>query len=356
MAQYNFDAVQSFDINNSSYAGELALPYIAPAILAADTIANGYVTVHENVKFKAVMKKLSNNSAIVRSASCDFDTVGGELDLDEVVLQVTELMASEQLCKKDFRNDWEALQTGRGLINDRIPPNFETFLLQFLAAKVQEDIEKSIWGGNFDASDSSLSGGGEHATSFDGIFHHIVDAAASLGNDHQVAGAFTANADGTTGVLTHLDDVVNNAPSTLQNDSQAVIYMSRKTGFLLQRALGGFVDRVSVAGVAGSGESQSPTASAAQGLANSGILTGGFVGNYMGIPIIMPAGCPNDTILMANPGNLHFGCDLATDQIEAKVVDMSLTDASDNVRVAMRFSGGTQIGHAADISVARRTS
>ena len=87
MAKYNFDAVSSFDINSSSYAGELALPYIAPAILAADTITNGFVTVHENIKFKAVMKKLSNNSAIVRAASCDFDSVSGELDLDEVGLQ-----------------------------------------------------------------------------------------------------------------------------------------------------------------------------------------------------------------------------------------------------------------------------
>lgn len=47
---------KSLDINSSSYAGELALPYIAPAILSADTIANGYITVHENVKFKAVLK------------------------------------------------------------------------------------------------------------------------------------------------------------------------------------------------------------------------------------------------------------------------------------------------------------
>ena len=29
---------------------------------------------------------------------------------------------------------------------------------------------------------------------------------------------------------------------------------------------------------------------------------------------------------------------------------MTLTDASDNVRVAMRFSGGTQIGSLADVS------
>jgi len=343
MAKYNFDAVKSFDINSSSYEGELALPYIAPAILAADTIANGFVTVHENIKFKAVMKKLSNASAIVRAASCDFDTVGGELDLNEVVLSVTELQAAEQLCKKDFRSDWEAMQTGRGLINGRIPPNFETFLLQFLAAKVQEDIEKSIWAGNFSPTDSVVDGTGATTTSFDGIFHHLVDG--TPGNDVECAGAFTADGHGTTGVLTHLDSVVNDAPSVVQNDSNACLYMSRKTGFLLQRALGGFITNIGT------------PADQAVGQTGAGAyLNSGMQANYMGITIKMPAGCPDDAILYANKENLHFGCDLATDQIEAKVVDMSLTDASDNVRVAMRFSGGTQVGHVADTSVARRTS
>ena len=47
-------------ISSSSYAGELALPYIHAALLTGDTIANRYVTVKENVKFKAVLKKLSS--------------------------------------------------------------------------------------------------------------------------------------------------------------------------------------------------------------------------------------------------------------------------------------------------------
>ena len=35
---------------NSNYAGTAALPYVAPAILSGDTIANGYVEVLENVR------------------------------------------------------------------------------------------------------------------------------------------------------------------------------------------------------------------------------------------------------------------------------------------------------------------
>ena len=136
---------KSLDINSSSYAGELALPYIAPAILAADTIANGYVTVHENVKFKAVLKKLSNASEIIDAYGCDFSANAGDLDLDEVVLTPTELKVNQELCKGDFRSDWEAMATGRTLMGDRLPPNFEAFLLQFLAGKVSEGVERAIW-------------------------------------------------------------------------------------------------------------------------------------------------------------------------------------------------------------------
>ena len=110
---------KSLDINSSSYAGELALPYIAPAILSADTIANGYVTVHENVKFKAVLKKLSNAQEIIDAYGCDFSANANDLDLDEVVLTPTELKVNQELCKGDFRSDWEALQTGRSLMGDR---------------------------------------------------------------------------------------------------------------------------------------------------------------------------------------------------------------------------------------------
>ena len=43
-----------------TYAGVAAArPYVSAAILAADTIANGYVSVLENVHSKAVLRKFS---------------------------------------------------------------------------------------------------------------------------------------------------------------------------------------------------------------------------------------------------------------------------------------------------------
>lgn len=316
---------KSLDINSSSYAGELALPYIAPAILSADTIANGYITVHENVKFKAVLKKLSNAAEIIDAYGCDFSANANDLDLDEVVLTPTELKVNQELCKGDFRSDWEALQTGRSLMGDRLPPNFETFLLQFLAGKVSEGVERAIWQGNFNATTGAATGG--IAPHFDGIWHLVKDGNASLAHSEDFADAIDA-----ADVLGRVDAVVAGGSSAVLNNSDAKIFMSRKTLYLFQRALGG---TITTSGAA-------PT--------QGGILTGVVPTSYMGYEIIAPSGFPNDCILFTTIDNLHFGCNLATDQIEATLVDMTLTDASDNVRVAMRFSGGTQIGNLADVS------
>jgi hypothetical protein len=317
-------------INSSSYAGELALPYIAPAILAADSIANGYITLKENVKYQAVLKALSGGS--IQAATCDFTDGETDLELDEVILAVTNLMVNEQICKADFRSDWEALQTGRGFINDQLPPNFETFLLQYLAARVAESIERNMWHGNYNETNGGTSGGNA-VTAFTGILAHIV--AGTPGAETTVAGTFTPDAQA-TGILTHLNTLVNNAPFTIQNNSNSVIMMSKRSLFLLQRAMAGL-------------------------LTTSGGYSPTFVGEnrpttFLGFPIVTPAGFPNDTLVMSYVGNLFFGTDLTSDYNQAVVVDMTQTDASDNVRIAMRFTGGTQVGHLSDISVVRRSS
>jgi hypothetical protein len=54
------------------------------------------------------------------------------------------------------------------------------------------------------------------------------------------------------------------------------------------------------------------------------------------------------TIVAAQPSNLFVGVDANSDFAEVRVVDMTLTDASDNVRMAMRYRVGVQIGILAD--------
>ena len=159
-----------------TYAGELALPYIHAALLSGDTIANRYVTVKENVKFKAVLKRLASAN-LIQAHSCNFGVGTSTLTLDEQVLTVTDLKTNLEVCKEQFANDWEAMQTGRGFINDVIPANFADFLLTYLAAKISEQIEFNLWVGNFSGSVGGASG----YTAFNGLLKQIADAKGAPG-------------------------------------------------------------------------------------------------------------------------------------------------------------------------------
>ena len=81
----------------TTYAGEFAGKYVSAALLSADTIENGGITVKPNVKYKEVMKKLATD-AIVKDATCDFaDT--STVTLTERILQPEEFQVNLELCK-----------------------------------------------------------------------------------------------------------------------------------------------------------------------------------------------------------------------------------------------------------------
>ena len=64
----------------------------------------------------------------------------------------------------------------------------------------------------------------------------------------------------------------------------------------------------------------------------------------------------DDALLAARPDNLFFGTDLTSDHNSATFIDMTGMDGSDNVRIAYRYTGGTQIGVASDVSLVSRYS
>lgn len=341
MSLYKFG--ENATVGVGTYAGEAARPYVSAAILSADTIANGYVSVLENVHSKAVLRKFSG-AAIQPNDDCAFSTpASGQLALGEAILATTALKINEQVCNESLRATWEGTQM-RGQ-NSAAPADFTTFVAQYVAAKTAESIEGNLWQGNYDADGTGT--GTATYTAFDGLCEVIKDAASGLGYNGTAAGAFTADANGTTGVLTHLDAVVNNAPSVVQSDNASTIYVSRKTLFLLHRAMAGLsifqkngTDTTGYAAAA-----FSPT----------------FVGenrplSYLGFNIVAPAGMPNDTIVFANPNQLYFGTDLLTDHIGAAILNLRDVTGDDVTRVIMQFSGGTQIVDAGSIAAVRRTS
>ena len=296
----------------TTYAGEFAGKYISAALLSADTIEGGGITVKPNVKYKEVMKTLSTN-ALVKDAACDFADQS-TVTLAERVLQPEEFQVNLELCKKDFHNDWEAVQMGYSAF-DSLPPSFADFLIGHIAAKVAQKTEENIW-----------QGAAATAGEFDG-FTALLAADATV---IDVVGTTVTAAN----VIEELGKVVDAIPTSVYGKEDLYIYVSQSIARAYVRALGGF-------GANGLG---------ANGVNNAGTtwFNGGDLA-FDGVKLFVCSGMPDNDMVAAQKSNLFFGTGLLSDHNEVKLIDMADLDGSQNVRVVMRFTAGVQHGIGADI-------
>lgn len=295
----------------STYAGEFSGKYIAAALLSADTLDKGGITVMPNVKFKSVLKKASTD-AIVKDASCDFQTGQGTLTLTEKILQPEEFQVNLDICKKDLHSDWEAAQMGFSAF-DNLPANFSDFVLAHVAAKVANRTELNIWAG-----DTGTSG------QFDG-FSTLLSTDADLPAANEVTGTTVTAAN----VDDELGKIVDAIPSAVYSKEDLHIYVSQNIYRAYVRYLGG----------------QAAT-NGYDNKANNQVLTDLF---FDGIKIFPTAGLADNTAIAAEKSNLFFGTGLLSDMNEVRVIDMADTDGSQNVRVVMRFTAGVQYAQVSDI-------
>ena len=304
----------------STYAGEFAGEYIAAALLSASTIDDGGLTVKANIAFKEVIKKLATGN-LVSPASCDF-TPNSSVTLTERIIQPVELQVNLQLCKYDFVNDWEAQSMGYGL-GQSLPPKFSDFMLAHVAAEVAQNTEICIWQGDSAASSNN---------SFDG-FEKLI-AASALAGDIPAGQQVTAGTLDAANIVTELSKVVDAIPASLYGKEDLFIYIGSAAAKYYVQALGGF-------GANGLG---------ANGVENMGTQwwnNGSLTVN--GVKIFVSPGLSANKMYAAQRSNLYFGTGLLNDTNQVKVLDMTDLDASNNVRMVMRFTSAVQFGIASDI-------
>jgi hypothetical protein len=303
----------------STYAGEAASGYIAAALLSARTLDNKLVTIMPNVKYKSVIQKL-DVSGIVQDASCDFVT-SGSVALSERILEPKELQVNLELCKQEFVDSWEALQLGFSAF-DEIPKNFNDYLISYVGGKVAEATETSIWqgaaatngqfGGFQNALSASIAAGGAGAVVSAKSGSIVISGSVNAGN-----------------VLNKLDSVVNTIPDTVYGKEDLFLYVSTNVAKAYQQALAG--------GAVG-----------ANGW-NNQMNVGEKPFNFNGIEIVWCPGMSADKIVAAQKSNLFFGTGLLSDYNEVRVLDMANIDGSQNYRIIMRYTAGTQFGIGQDI-------
>ncbi len=295
----------------TTYAGEFAGEYISAALLSGVTIDNGGITVKPNVKFKEVIKKLATDG-IVKDGTCDFaDT--STITLTERIIEPETFQVNLELCKADFRSDWDAIQMGYSAF-DNLPASFADFLISHAQAKVAQKIEQNIWGG-VNANEGEFDGIVTLATA-DADVIDVVGTTITAGN-----------------VIDELGKVVDAIPSALYGSEDLHLYVAQNVYRAYVRALGGFAaNGVGANGVGGQGTNQA-------------------MGDLMfdGVKVFVANGLSNNYIVAAEKSNLFFGTGILNDANEVKVLDMADLDGSQNVRVIMRFTASVQYGIGSDI-------
>ena len=269
----------------TTYAGEFAGDYISAALLSGVTIDNGGITVKPNVKFKEVIKKVATDG-IVKDGTCDFaDT--STITLTERIIEPKTFQVNLELCKADFRSDWDAIQMGYSAF-DNLPASFADFLISHAQAKVAQKIEQNIWGGA-DGNEGEFDGLVALATA-DATVVDVVGTAITAGN-----------------VIDELGKVVDAIPAALYGAEDLNLYVAQNVYRAYVRALGGFASGGQGAnGVGGQGTNQA-------------------LGNVMfdGVNVFVANGLANNYIVAAEKSNLFFGTGLLNDTNEVKVLDMA---------------------------------
>ena len=297
---------------STTYAGQFSGKYIAAALLSAPTLDKEYITIKPNIKYKEVIKKYSNDNAIY-DASCDF-TATSTVTLTETVLTPDEFQVNLQLCKKDFRSDWEAIEMGISVF-DNLPASFTEFMIGQVAAQVAAQTEQNIWTG------SGASTG--QFQSFDSLFR--ANGSGVISGSLATSGSIT----GSSTVIAALQGVVDLIPTSVYGKEDLGIYVSTATMKAFQTAVAG-------------------GSAYANGYNNQTVI-GLKPMDFQGIPLLHCPGLPPTAVVAAQKSNLFFGTALLSDRNEVKVLDMADLDGSQNVRIIMRYTAGVAFGFGPDI-------
>ena len=300
----------------TTYSGEASARFVSAALLSSPTIYQGNIEVMPNVKYKQVIRKFDTDG-LVKDATCDF-TDTSTLTTVERIITPKELQVNLELCKKDFHSSWSAISMGYSA-HDNLPPDFASYLVQYVAAKVAAANEVSVWAGATGTSGQ-----------FDGFTTLMAADAAVVDAANLSETAFSS-----TNIIDLLGSVVDSIPTALFGQEDLAIYVPQIAYQAYIRALGGFgASGLGAAGV---------NAQGTQWYNNGNALS------YEGIKVVLAPGMPADHVVAGQKSNMFFGTGLVSDHTDVRVIDMAATSGSQNVRVVMRYTAGVQYGTGSDL-------
>jgi hypothetical protein len=298
-------------ISNSSYAGEKASGFIAAALLSANTLDKGGVTIKPNVNYRQVMQKIAVGD-IIANASCDFAATS-DVTLTERYLTPEEFQVNMELCKKDFESDWLSIEQGFSAF-DTLPKSFAEYLISHVAAKVATKTELNIW-----------NGVNANAGEYDGLVT-LMSADADVIDVTTVETSISPS-----NIIAELGAVIDAIPTTVYGSDNLSIYISSADArsYVRAQAALGYKDLYHV---------------------------GQTAMDFEGVKLFVANGLTSGQMVAAEKDNLMFGTGLQSDFSEVKVLDLANIDGSQNVRIVLRFTAGVQYAIGSEIVLRQNAS
>lgn len=282
--------------STSHYAGKEAGKIIGKAFKEAATLQSGFVTLVPNINYKLNLRKIELTGGR-RAYTCGF-VPSGAIVLSEKVLEPKKFKDDFEVCKEDFRNQWDDGGLGESAWNEGDMKVIMDAIIAEKLAKEAEALDADIWTGD----------GGE-TSEFDG-FLTLFEADANI-----------ITVDGTAitedNVLAEIKKVKAAIPIALRKKPVRIgvspdIANAYNDLLLTKGILNGL-----------------------GGDANATIKLGKYTLEEL-------PGLPENTMVAAIPENLLFGTGLQSDHNEIKIVDSDAVNLDGKFKGTMVYNAGVE--------------
>lgn len=294
--------------SNSNYSGKVAGEIIGKAFKEANTISSGFITINQNVNYKLNLRLIEVTGG-KRAYTCGF-VPAGSITLSEKVLEPIKFKDDFEVCKEDFRNQWNDGDLGESAWNDgNMKPIMDAILAEKMAQEAEE-LDSDIWVG--DKTDP---------TEFDG-FLTLFDLDADI---IKVAGTTVTEAN----VEAELKKALAAIPAALQTKATVKVGVSANVFQALSFL---YISKGILNGMNGSNADMKAVT----------IPFGGYT-------IVQLSGLPANTMVIAEPKNLIMATGSTADFNSIRLVDQDATDLNGKIIGSMVYNAAVGYYNADEI-------
>ena len=289
------------------------------AILGADTLVRGGITVQAGIKYQEKLLLMAQDAPLQANSDCGFNA-SGSTTFTNATLAVSDIKWQDEWCPKELERKFIG-QRLIGSTHETIP--FEEKIMNAVTTGIAGNLEQAIWQGDTtDVFDENLK-------QFDGLLKKI-DAGSPIS-------ATTTSGPTKANIIGIMDNIYTLIPAALNNNPEKK--MVAFTGWdNFKKLILALRDENNFHFDAGSAQENGELTMPGTGLkvmAVNGLntLAGGNT-SY------------DDRIICTYPSNLYYGTDLAHEEEEAKVF---YSQDDDVVRGSIKFKSGTQVAYSTEV-------